>query len=73
MGLFLLPLFPSCPGCGCVPSRDLTIALGRDSLPQPHSWDFQPTALNYSERSWPRTCSEMIPGAGEAENPISAV
>lgn len=72
MSLFLLPLSPSCPGCRCVPSRDLATVLGRDSLSQPHSWDLQPTALNYPEQSWPRIRSEMTPGAGEAENPISA-
>lgn len=61
-----------CPGCGCVPSRDLATALGRDSLSQPHPWALQPTALNCSEQSWPRTSSGMTPRTGEAEKPISA-
>lgn len=71
MGLFLLTLPPAL-AVGVCPAET-----------QPQHWEevldlnhiprtFSPPALNYLEQSWPRICWEITPGAGEAENPISA-
>lgn len=72
MGLLLLTPSASCPGCGCVPSRDLPTALEEIFFVSTTSLGPSAHSTELLEQSWPRICSEITPGAGEAENPISA-
>lgn len=56
----------------------LPTVAGSDSSSRPapdgrNPWDLQSMVLKYPEQSWPRTCSEITSGPGQAENPINCL
>lgn len=71
MGLLLLGLPPAlavaeCPAGTCPQHWKRFFLISTTSLgPSAHSTELL-------QQCWPRICSEGTPGAGEAENPISA-